>query len=327
LYLEEEIRGEYNFEEIIGTSPNLRRVLQDVESVATTDSTVLIYGETGTGKELIARALHNLSGRRERTLVKVNCAAIPTGLLESELFGHEKGAFTGAIDRRIGRFELAHQGTIFLDEVEDIPPELQSKLLRVLQEHEFERLGSSRTLRVDVRVVAATNADLEQLVEEKKFRSDLYYRLNVFPINIPPLRERPEDIPLLVNFFAQKFAQQMKRTIETIPKETMAALVNYHWPGNIRELQNLIERGVILSRGSTLEIPLSELKQSTRNANHTNGSTTLESVEREHILRVLTESKWVIGGPTGAAARLGVNRTTLNHRLRKLGITRPQPQP
>jgi formate hydrogenlyase transcriptional activator len=304
----------------------LKRVLQNVETVATTDSTVLIYGETGTGKELIARAIHNLSDRRERTLVKVNCAAIPTGLLESELFGHEKGAFTGAIDRRIGRFELAHQGTIFLDEVEDIPPELQSKLLRVLQEQEFERLGSSRTLRVDVRVVAATNANLEQMVEEKKFRSDLYYRLNVFPINVPPLRERPEDIPLLVHFFANKFAQQMKRRIESVPKETMAALVNYHWPGNIRELQNLVERGVILSRGPSLEIPLGELKQSTRQGNHANGSTTLESVEREHILRVLSESKWVIGGPAGAAARLGVNRTTLNHRLRKLGITRPQPQ-
>ncbi|HSE16455.1 MAG TPA: sigma 54-interacting transcriptional regulator [Pyrinomonadaceae bacterium] len=326
LYLEEEIRTEYNFEEIIGSSPVLKRVLQNVETVATTDSTVLIYGETGTGKELIARAIHNLSARRERTLVKVNCAAIPTGLLESELFGHEKGAFTGAIDRRIGRFELAHQGTIFLDEVEDIPPELQSKLLRVLQEQEFERLGSSRTLRVDVRVVAATNANLEQLVEEKKFRSDLYYRLNVFPINVPPLRERPEDIPLLVHFFANKFAQQMKRRIESVPKETMAALVNYHWPGNIRELQNLVERGVILSRGPSLEIPLGELKQATRPVNHTNGSITLESVEREHILRVLSESKWVIGGPAGAAARLGVNRTTLNHRLRKLGITRPQPQ-
>ena len=326
LYLEEEIRTEYNFEEIVGSSSVLKRVLQNVETVATTGSTVLIYGETGTGKELIARAIHNLSGRRERTLVKVNCAAIPTGLLESELFGHEKGAFTGAIDRRIGRFELAHQGTIFLDEVEDIPPELQSKLLRVLQEQEFERLGSSRTLRVDVRVVAATNADLEQLVEEKKFRSDLYYRLNVFPINVPSLRERPEDIPLLVHFFAQKFAQQMKRRIESVPKETMAALVNYHWPGNIRELQNLVERGVILSRGSSLEIPLGELKQSNKRSNHANGATSLESVEREHILRVLSESRWVIGGPTGAAARLGVNRTTLNHRLRKLGITRPQPQ-
>lgn len=326
LYLEEEIRSEYNFEEIVGNSSVLKRALQDVQTVATTDSTVLIYGETGTGKELIARAIHNLSGRRERTLVKVNCAAIPTGLLESELFGHEKGAFTGAIDRRVGRFELAHQGTIFLDEVEDIPLDLQSKLLRVLQEQEFERLGNSRTLRVDVRVVAATNADLAQLVEEKKFRSDLYYRLNVFPITVPPLRERPEDIPLLVHFFANKFAQQMKRPIESVAKETMAALINYHWPGNIRELQNLVERAVILSRGSTLEIPLAELKQSSKPANHSNGAATLESIERDHILRVLGDAKWVIGGPTGAAVRLGLNRTTLNHRMRKLGITRPQPQ-
>jgi formate hydrogenlyase transcriptional activator len=256
--------------------------------------------------------------------VKVNCAAIPTGLLESELFGHEKGAFTGAIERRVGRFELAHQGTIFLDEVEDIPPELQPKLLRVLQEHEFERLGSSRTIRVDVRVVAATNVDLAQLVAEKKFRSDLYYRLNVFPITLPPLRERSEDIPLLVHFFAQKFARQMKKPIERIPTETMAALIGYPWPGNIRELQNLIERGVILSRGRVLELPLAELKQSMRaTTEHQNGST-LAAIEREHILRVLHESQWVIGGPTGAAARLGLKRTTLNHRMRKLGITRPR---
>ena len=328
LYLEEEIRTGHNFEEIIGNSPALKRLLQGVETVAGTDSTVLIFGETGTGKELIAHAIHNLSQRRERTLVKVNCAAIPTGLLESEFFGHERGAFTGAIDRRIGRFELAHQGTIFLDEVEDIPLELQSKLLRVLQEHEFERLGSSRTLSVNVRVVAATNTDLSELVEQKKFRNDLYYRLNVFPVFVPPLRERPEDIPLLVNFFAQKFARQMKKPIESVPKETMSALINYHWPGNIRELQNLIERAVILSRGSTLEVPLGELKS--RNSSHTNGTTngtnTLEAVEREHILRILGEAKWVIGGPTGAAARLGLNRTTLNHRMRKLGIARPQPQ-
>ena len=326
LYLEEEIRTEYNFEEIIGNSAILKRVLQDVETVAATDSTVLIYGETGTGKELIAHAIHNLSRRRERTLVKVNCAAIPTGLLESEFFGHERGAFTGAIDRRIGRFELAHQGTIFLDEVEDIPLELQSKLLRVLQEQEFERLGSSRTQRVDVRVVAATNTDLAELVAERKFRSDLYYRLDVFPINVPPLRERPEDIPLLVHFFANKFAQRMRKRIETVPRETMAALVSYNWPGNIRELQNLVERGVILSRGSTLEVPLTELKRSTRSITTTNSATTLEAVERDHILRVLSETRWVIGGPTGAAARLGMNRTTLNHRMRKLGISRPQPQ-
>jgi len=326
LYLEEEIRTEYNFEEIIGTSPALKRVLQDVETVAATDSTVLIYGETGTGKELIAHAIHNLSQRRERTLVKVNCAAIPTGLLESEFFGHERGAFTGAIDRRVGRFELANQGTIFLDEVEDIPLELQSKLLRVLQEHEFERLGSSRTMRVDVRVVAATNTDLAELVNDKKFRSDLYYRLNVFPITVPPLRERPEDIPLLVNFFAHRFAQQMKKPIERVPKDTMTALTAYHWPGNVRELQNLVERGVILSRGSSLEIPLGELKQATKQTLPANGGATLEAVERDHILRVLGESRWVIGGPNGAAARLGMNRTTLNHRMRKLGITRPQPQ-
>jgi formate hydrogenlyase transcriptional activator len=287
----------------------------------------LIYGETGTGKELIAHAIHNLSQRRERTLVKVNCAAIPTGLLESEFFGHERGAFTGAIDRRIGRFELAHQGTIFLDEVEDIPLELQSKLLRVLQEQEFERLGSSRTQRVDVRVVAATNTDLAELVAERKFRNDLYYRLNVFPITVPPLRERPEDIPLLVHFFANRFAQQMKKKIESVSKETMAALVSYNWPGNIRELQNLVERGVILSRSPTLEIPLTELKRSTRlPGTQSNSSTTLESVERDHILRVLSETRWVIGGPSGAAARLGMNRTTLNHRMRKLGISRPQPQ-
>jgi formate hydrogenlyase transcriptional activator len=326
LYLEEEIRTEYNFQEIVGNSPALKKVLQDVETVAATDSTVLIFGETGTGKELIAHAIHNLSQRRERTLVKVNCAAIPTGLLESEFFGHEKGAFTGAIDRRIGRFELAHQGSIFLDEVEDIPLELQSKLLRVLQEQEFERLGSSRTMKVDVRVVAATNSDLSELVADKKFRSDLFYRLNVFPITVPPLRERPEDIPLLVHFFAHKFAQRMRKRIETVPKETMAALTGYHWPGNIRELQNLVERGVILSRGSSLEVPLTELKQSSKSTNHANGATSLEAVERAHILRVLSESSWVIGGPNGAAARLGLNRTTLNHRMRKLGISRPQPQ-
>jgi formate hydrogenlyase transcriptional activator len=326
LYLEEEIRTEYNFEEIIGNSSTLRRVLQDVETVAATDSTVLIYGETGTGKELIAHAIHNLSPRRERTLVKVNCAAIPTGLLESEFFGHERGAFTGAVDRRIGRFELADKGTIFLDEVEDIPLELQSKLLRVLQEHEFERLGSSRTQRVDVRIIAATNTDLTELVAERKFRSDLYYRLNVFPINVPPLRDRAEDIPLLVHFFANRFAQQMKKKIQSVPKETMAALVSYNWPGNIRELQNLVERGVILSRGSTLEIPLAELKRATRATTQVNTSTTLESVERDHILRILSETRWVIGGPAGAAARLGMNRTTLNHRMRKLGISRPQPQ-
>src|SRR5258706_2304007 len=325
LYLQEEIRTEYNFEEIVGTSATLKRALQDVETVAPTDSTVLIFGETGTGKELIARALHNLSGRAEHTLVKVNCAAIPTGLLESEMFGHERGAFTGAVEQRKGRFELAHRGTIFLDEVEEIPLELQSKLLRVLQEQEFERLGSGKTIRVDVRVVAAPNADLAKMVAEKKFRSDLYYRLNVFPVSLPALRERTEDIPLLVNFFAQKFAQQMKKPIKTIPTETMTQLTSYSWPGNIRELQNLIERAVILSRGSVLEVPLAELKQSANDnlAHQLQGPIRLEAVERDHIMRVLRETGWVIGGPTGAAARLGLNRTTLNHLMRKLGITRP----
>lgn len=324
LYLEEEIRTEHDFEEIIGSSRVLRRVLQEVETVAQTDSTVLIYGETGTGKELLARAIHNLSPRRNRTLVKVNCAAIPTGLLESELFGHERGAFTGAIERRIGRFELANEGTIFLDEVGDVPLELQSKLLRVLQEQEFERLGSSRTIRVNVRVVAATNIDLAQMVAEKKFRNDLYYRLNVFPITLPSLRERPDDIALLVHFFAHKFAHQMKKPIDRIPSQTLAALTAYSWPGNIRELQNLIERAVILSRGSTLEIPLSELKQPAKAAADQTDRTTLDEVEREHILRVLRESNWVIGGSTGAAARLGLPRTTLNNKMRKLGITRPR---
>jgi formate hydrogenlyase transcriptional activator len=326
LYLEEEIRTEYNFEEIIGSSSVLRRVLQEVQTVAATDSTVLIYGETGTGKELIARAIHNLSPRRERTMVKVNCGAIPTGLLESEMFGHEKGAFTGAIERRVGRFELANRGTIFLDEIEDIPLELQPKLLRVLQEQEFERLGSSRTTSVDVRVVAATNTDLSRMVAEKKFRSDLFYRFNVFPISLPPLRERPDDIPLLVNFFVNKFAQRLKKPIERIPADTMNALTAYSWPGNIRELQNLIERAVILSRGSVLQIPLPELKQTAKAATAASGSITLEAVEREHILRVLGDVNWVIGGPGGAAARLGLNRTTLNNRLRKLGISRPRPE-
>jgi formate hydrogenlyase transcriptional activator len=328
LYLQQEIQTEYNFEEIIGTSATLKRALQDVETVAPTDSTVLIFGETGTGKELIARALHNLSARRDHTLVKVNCAAIPTGLLESEMFGHERGAFTGAVEQRKGRFELAHRGTIFLDEVEEIPLELQPKLLRVLQEQEFERLGSGKTIRVDVRVLAATNADLAQMVADKKFRSDLYYRLNVFPVALPALRERPEDIPLLVHFFAQKFAQQLKKPIKTIPAESMTQLTGYSWPGNIRELQNLIERAVILSRGSVLVVPLAEIKQSANVVltNQIQGPIELEAVEREHIIKVLRETGWVIGGTGGAAARLGLNRTTLNHRMRKLGINRPQPQ-
>jgi formate hydrogenlyase transcriptional activator len=320
LYLEDEIRTEYNFEEIIGESTVLKRILKQVETVAPTDSTVLIQGETGTGKELIARAIHSLSKRGERTFVKMNCAAIPTGLLESELFGHERGAFTGAIAQKVGRFELAHGGTLFLDEVGDVPLELQSKLLRVLQEQEFERLGSNRTIRVDVRLVAATNRDLAQMVTDKQFRSDLYYRLNVFPITAPPLRERPEDIPLLVRYFAQKYARLMNKRIETIPAEAMTALAKYHWPGNIRELENLIERSVILSQGPDLHVPLAELKAPAAAA--LNGAATLEAAEREHILRVLRETNWVIGGSSGAAARLGMKRTTLQSKITKLGISR-----
>jgi formate hydrogenlyase transcriptional activator len=323
LYLEEEIRTEYNFEEIIGESTTLKKVLKELEIVAPTDSTVLIFGETGTGKELLARAIHNLSGRRERTFVKMNCAAIPTGLLESELFGHERGAFTGAIATKVGRFELADGGTLFLDEVGDIPLELQSKLLRVLQEQEFERLGSTRTLRVNVRVVAATNQDLSDMVEKKEFRNDLYYRLNVFPLMTPPLRERREDIPVLVRYFTQKFARQLNRPVERIPADTMDALTAYAWPGNIRELENLIERAVILSTGLDLVVPLSELKAS-HAANHTAQVATLESAEREHIVRVLNATNWVIGGPAGAAAKLGMKRTTLQSKMQKLGIARPQ---
>jgi formate hydrogenlyase transcriptional activator len=320
LYLEEEIRTEYNFEEIVGESAALKRVLKQVEIVAPTDSTVLIQGETGTGKELIARALHHLSGRRERTFVKLNCAAIPTGLLESELFGHEKGAFTGAIAVKVGRFELAHGGTLFLDEVGDIPLELQTKLLRVLQEQEFERLGSNKTIRVDVRLIAATNRDLVEMAADKQFRNDLYYRLNVFPIVSPALRDRTEDIPMLVRYFTQKYARRMNKNIETIPTEAMTALTRYAWPGNVRELENLIERAVILSQGPVLRAPLSELKV-TAETTH-NGTATLEAAEREHILRVLGETRWVIGGPAGAATRLGMKRTTLQSKMQKLGITR-----
>jgi len=322
LYLQDEIRTEYNFEEIIGESRALKMILEQLQTVAPTDSTILILGETGTGKELIARAIHNLSGRRERTLVKVNCAAIPTGLLESELFGHEKGAFTGAIAQRVGRFELAHRGTIFLDEVGDIALELQPKLLRVLQEQEFERLGSARTIRVDVRLVAATNADLAYKVAQNQFRSDLYYRLNVFPVVIPPLRERREDIPLLVRYFAQKYARRMKKPIEAIPTKAMTTLSEYHWPGNVRELENFIERAVILSPGADLHVPLSELKPLTGNA--TNGAKTLEGIEREHILKILRQTNWIIGGRSGAATQLGMQRSTLQSRMKKLGIARPK---
>ena len=321
LYLEEEIRTEYNFEEIIGESVALRKVLKQVEVVAPTDSTVLVQGETGTGKELIARALHDRSGRRERTFVKMNCAAIPTGLLESELFGHERGAFTGAIAQKVGRFELADGGTLFLDEVGDISLELQSKLLRVLQEQEFERLGSTRTIKVNVRLVAATNRDLVQMIAGKEFRSDLYYRLNVFPLTVPALRDRREDIPLLVRYFAQKFARRMNKKIDSIPVEGMTALSRYHWPGNIRELENLIERAVILSQGAELYLPLAELKTVT-NA-EAQPITSLEVAERDHIVRALQAAKWIIGGPAGAAAKLGMKRTTLQSKMQKLDISRP----
>jgi len=321
LYLEAEIRTEYIFEEIIGESAALKEVLKQLEVVAPTDSTVLIQGETGTGKELIARALHKLSGRRERTFVKLNCAAIPTGLLESELFGHEKGAFTGAIAQRIGRFELADGGTLFLDEVGDVPLELQAKLLRVLQEQEFERLGSTRTIRVNVRLVAATNRDLNQMVAEKQFRSDLYYRLNVFPITVPPLRERTADIPVLVRYFAQQYARRMNKQIESIPSEAMNVLVGYSWPGNVRELENFIERAVILSQGTQLHVPVAELAKAKGAV--PSGIATLEMAEREHIERALREANWIIGGPAGAAIRLGMKRTTLQSKLQKLGISRP----
>ena len=323
-YLEEEVRTEHDFGEIIGESPALRRVLKQVETVAPTDSTVLIRGETGTGKELIARALHDLSPRCGRTFVKLNCAAIPTGLLESELFGHEKGAFTGAISQKVGRFELAHQGTLFLDEVGDIPPELQPKLLRVLQEQEFERLGGTRTIRVDVRLVAATNRDLAQMVADGRFREDLYYRLNVFPLVLPPLRERRDDIPRLVRHFTQRFARRMGRLIETIPSPVLESLVRYPWPGNVRELQNVIERAVILSPGPTLQVPLGDLPPAAPPApTPAAAAVTLAEAEREHILGALHDTKWVLGGPKGAAVRLGMKRSTLQWKMKKLGLSRP----
>src|ERR1700675_3967980 len=321
LYLEDEIRLEHNFEEIIGNSQRLKVVLESVRIVAPADSTVLIQGETGTGKEVIARAIHNLSSRQGQAFVKVNCAAIPLGLLESELFGHEKGSFTGAIAQRIGRFELAHKGTLFLDEVGDIPLELQPKLLRVLQEQEFERLGSTRTQRVDVRLLAATNANLSQLVAEKKFRRDLYYRLNVFPIYVPPLRDRRDDIPLLVHYFANKYARRMGKQIESIPNETMDALSRYSWPGNIRELQNLMERAALLSTGPSLRVPLGEILNDPA-FGAASGGNALEQAEREQILRALRESNWVVGGAHGAAARLGLKRTSLAYKMQKLGISR-----
>jgi formate hydrogenlyase transcriptional activator len=342
LYLEEEIRFDMGFDQIVGTSPELKRVLQLVETVAPSDSTVLLLGETGTGKELIARAIHDRSGRKNRTFVKLNCAAIPTGLLESELFGHEKGAFTGAITQKIGRLELADQGTLFLDEVGDIPLEIQPKLLRALQEQEFERLGSTHTRKVNVRLVAATNRDLENMIAAREFRSDLYYRLNVFPIRIPPLRERKHDIPLLVSYFVQKFANQMQKKIESVPESVMKALTAWQWPGNVRELENFVERAVILSRGRSLAAPLAELRKVSSaepkatanhdeialivkeiiNALHGNNGITDARLkrQRDEIVRALTEAKGRVGGADGAAARLRMNRTTLLARMKKLGV-------
>src|SRR6266478_2609313 len=320
VYLEDEIRTEMQFHDIVGNSSVLRNVLQQVEIVAPTGSTVLIYGETGTGKELIARAVHDLSSRKARAFIKLNCAAIPTGLLESELFGHEKGAFTGAISQRIGRFELAHGGTVFLDEIGEIPLEVQPKLLRVLQEQEFERLGSTQTIRVDVRLVAATNRDLGEMVAARTFRSDLYYRLRVFPLPMPPLRDRQEDIPTLVRYFVQKHARRMNRTVETIPSETLDLLIRYSWPGNIRELENLIERAVIVSPGPVLRVPLSELKVPVEPA--AGEILTLEAAQREHVLKALEATNWVLAGPGGAAAKLGMKRTTLQSRMQKLGLAR-----
>ena len=321
-YLQGEIRTAHHFEEIIGESAALTQVLTQVEVVAPTDATVLIQGETGTGKELIARAIHQRSARHDHSFVKVNCAAIPLGLLESELFGHERGAFTGAIAQKIGRFELAHQGTLFLDEIGDIPLELQPKLLRVLQEQEFERLGSTRTRRVDVRLVAATNRELAPLVETGKFREDLYYRLNVFPVTVPPLRERTEDMPLLVRHFVHTYARRMRKRIDTIPADALEALASYPWPGNVRELQNVIERAVILTPDTVLRLPPAEWQRSRSVREPSTSRDTLEDVEREHILQVLRDTKWVIGGPHGAAARLGLPRSTLLYRIEKLGIPR-----
>jgi formate hydrogenlyase transcriptional activator len=322
LYLEDEIRSEYRFAEIIGTSVVIKNVLRLVEIAAPADTTVLIEGETGTGKELIARALHTLSTRHERTFVKLNCAAIPGGLVESELFGHEKGAFTGAVAQKVGRFELADGGTLFLDEIGEIPLDVQSKLLRVLQEQEFERLGGTRTLRVNVRLVAATNRDLAKMMAAGQFRSDLYYRLNVFPLTLPPLRERREDIPLLVRYFVQQHARRLKRTIKSIPSDAMTALTRYPWPGNVRELENVIERSVLLSPGPALHVAVDELKAQIDLAR--SGSATLADAQRDHILAALQQTNWVVGGPSGAAARLGMKRTTLISRMQKLRLDRPR---
>jgi formate hydrogenlyase transcriptional activator len=319
-----EVRAAAHFDEIVGRSEALKSILREIETVAPADATVLIYGETGTGKELIARAVHSLSSRKSSAFVKLNCAAIPAGLLESELFGHEKGAFTGAIAQRIGRFEMAHKGTMFLDEIAEMPLELQPKLLRVLQEREFERLGSTRTLRTDTRLIAASNRLLKLMVEEQKFRSDLYYRLNVFPIRLPALRERIEDIPLLVGHFVREFSRRNHRMIDTIPSDTMEALIRYPWPGNIRELQNVIERAVILSKDHVLTVSVAEfssgLKMSTPARQHLNLQDVLEKAERTEILRALQQSNWVVAGPNAAAARLGMKRSTVHSRMQKLGI-------
>ena len=320
LYLEDEIRSTLDFEDIVGESPALKQVLAQVNTVSPSDATVLILGETGTGKELIARAIHRMSSRKDASFIKLNCAAIPTGLLESELFGHEKGAFTGAVSQKIGRLELADKGTLFLDEVGDIPLELQPKLLRVLQDQEFERLGGIRTIKVHVRLIAATNRDLVKRVAASEFRSDLYYRLHVFPVRMPPLRERRDDIPMLVRYFVQRFARAMDKHIEDIPADTMQALKNWHWPGNIRELENFLERSVILSTGTVLSVPLAELRPVQEGALHV----TLEGLQRDHILRVLRETGGVIAGVRGAAARLGMKRTTLQSRMQKMGITRAE---
>jgi transcriptional regulator with GAF, ATPase, and Fis domain len=315
LYLEKEIRTELGFADIIGTSPALQEVLKKARIVAPTDSTVLLLGETGTGKELVARSIHRLSSRRERTFVKLNCAAVPSGLLESELFGHEKGAFTGAVSQKVGRIELADKGTLFFDEIGELPPELQPKLLRVLQDREFERLGSVHTLHVDVRIISATNRDLRQDILDKKFREDLYYRLNVFPIHLPPLRKRKDDIPILVRHFVDKYAARMARDIHRIPDETMRVLENWNWPGNIRELENMIERMIILSKGEVLALPPAELQSQLDVA-----LDDLSEMEREHIIRVLRETNGVLSGADGAAVRLGVKRTTLQSMLKRFGI-------
>jgi formate hydrogenlyase transcriptional activator len=311
------------YDGIVGRSRALREVVDQIRLVAPTESTVLVCGETGTGKELVARAVHRLSARRSQAFVKCNCAAIPTGLLESELFGHEKGSFTGAVAQRIGRFELANHGTIFLDEIGEAPLELQPKLLRVLQEREFERVGNSHTQRMDARVVAATNVNLKQMIGAKRFRADLYYRLNVFPIEVPPLRQRPEDIPVLVRHFVRDAARRMNRRIALVPAAAMDALLRYSWPGNIRELQNLIERAVILSPGEVLQVPVSEIHEGVGVAKPRGSHQTLEETERAHILGTLKETRWILSGPRGAATRLGINRSTLQFRMKKLGIERP----